>query len=295
MNRRTILITGCSTGIGRVTAVTLARTGHTVVATMRRPDDHPDLPALAAEERLALHVAALDVEDDESVHRAVEASLATHGGIDVLVNNAGIGGSGPIEEAPLDLFRRTFETNVLGAVRCARAVLPAMRARGSGAIVNVTSLAGRLVIGAHGPYAASKFALEAVSEALAQEVAGFGIRVAIVEPGVIATPILKKARPPLPESAYPHHRRLRALLAASFRAYQAPPELVADAIRRFIESDDRTLRHPVGPDFAVLMGWRQRLSDEGWVALGALDDDEWCRRVTEATGLDVAAELQRPE
>ena len=293
MNPRTVLVTGCSTGIGRVTAVTLARAGHTVIATMRRPEEHPDLPALATDERLPLHVAALDVEDDESVASTVDAAIAAHGHIDVLVNNAGIGGSGPIEEAPLDLFRRTFETNVLGAVRCSRAVLPAMRARGSGAIVNVSSLAGRVVLGAHGPYTASKFALEAVSEALAQEVAPFGIRVAIIEPGVIATPILQKARPPLPSSIYASHRRLRALLAASFRAYQAPPELVADAIRRFIESDDRTLRHPVGPDFPVLMGWRARLSDEEWVVLGALDDDEWCRRVTEATGLDVAAELQR--
>jgi NAD(P)-dependent dehydrogenase (short-subunit alcohol dehydrogenase family) len=293
VNPRIILITGTSTGIGRATAEVLARAGHTVIATLRRPEDYPDLAALAATEGLRFDVTALDVEDDASVRTAVARTLAEHGAIDVLVNNAGIGGSGPVEEAPIDLFRRVYETNVLGAVRCTQAVLPSMRARRSGAIVNVTSIAGRIALAAHGPYAASKFALEAVSEALAQEVAGFGIRVAIVEPGVIATPIFRKTRTPLPVSPYSHHRRLRALLAASYRAFQAPPEIVAARIRTYIESNSRTLRLPVGPDADMLLGWRAGLSDEEWVALSALDDETWCQRVRESTGLDVAAELQR--
>jgi NAD(P)-dependent dehydrogenase (short-subunit alcohol dehydrogenase family) len=291
----TVLITGTSTGIGRATAVALARAGHTVVATMRRPDAHPDLARVAAAERLAIDVLPLDVDEDASVASAVERTLAAHGGIDVLVNNAGIGGSGPVEEIPIASLKRTFETNVFGAIRCTQAVLPGMRTRRSGAIVNVSSVAGRCAMAAHGAYAASKFALEALSEMLAQEVHAFGIRVAIFEPGVIETPIFRKgrvmsdaARPAA--SPYTHYRRLRALFAALLQA-AVQPDVVADGIRAYIESDSRQLRHPVGPDAATFLAWRAGMSDEDWVALGGLSDEEWCRRVGTAFGLDLRAHL----
>jgi NAD(P)-dependent dehydrogenase (short-subunit alcohol dehydrogenase family) len=292
----TVLITGTSTGIGRATAIALARSGHTVVATMRQPDASPDLARLAAAERLSIDVLPLDVDDDASVASAVGRTLARHGHVDVLVNNAGVGGSGPVEEIPIANLRRTFETNVFGVVRCIQAVLPVMRARRSGTIVNVSSVAGRCAMAAHGAYAASKFALEALSEMLAQEIHAFGIRVAIIEPGVIETPIFGKSRVmshsrlSAGPSPYAHYRRLRALFAASLQA-AVQPDVVAEGIRAYIESDSRQLRHPVGPDAATFLAFRAGMSDEEWVALGGASDDEWCDRVGKAFGLDLRAHL----
>jgi NAD(P)-dependent dehydrogenase (short-subunit alcohol dehydrogenase family) len=180
------LITGASgtrSGIGISTAITLARAGHTVIATMRNPDSAGELSSLVAAERLPVTILALDVDDDASVTQAFEQALKEHGHIDVLVNNAGIGGPGTVDETPLDSFRRIMETNYFGALRCIKAVLPDMVARRSGCIINISSVVGRIALSPQAPYSASKHALEAVSECLAQEVKTFNIRVALVEPG----------------------------------------------------------------------------------------------------------------
>ncbi|HEX4777668.1 MAG TPA: SDR family oxidoreductase, partial [Acidimicrobiia bacterium] len=163
-----ILITGCSTGIGRASAVELTKRGHAVVATARRPET---IEELDVDTRLTL-----DVVDDESVRAAVAAA----GDLDVLVNNAGYGIVGPVERLPLDEVRRMIETNVFGAWRMIQAVVPGMRARGSGVVVNVSSLAGRVSSPLNGGYSGSKYALEAMSEALHYEVGHFGIRVVLV-------------------------------------------------------------------------------------------------------------------
>ena len=168
-------VTGTSTGIGAATAVSLARAGHTVYAGMRNPHRQGELHEAVAREKLDVHIVAHDVDDDSSA----KAAIIEAGGIDVLVNNAGIGVMGSLEETPLSQFRSAMETNYFGAVRCIQAVLPGMRERQSGCIVNVTSVAGRIAMAPQAPYAASKWALEAMSECLAQEVKGFGIRVAI--------------------------------------------------------------------------------------------------------------------
>src|SRR5256885_8159654 len=170
-----VLITGCSTGFGRATAVELTKRGHEVLATARRPKTIDDLDVT---EKLRL-----DVDDDASVADAV-SSVGT---VDALVNNAGFGITGPIEHVPLPEFRRMFETNVLGAVRMIQAVLPQMRERGSGTIVNVTSLAGLVTGPIGGTYAATKAALAAPSEALPHEVGHLGARVAVIEPRVVET------------------------------------------------------------------------------------------------------------
>jgi NAD(P)-dependent dehydrogenase (short-subunit alcohol dehydrogenase family) len=203
-----------------------------------------------------------------------------------LVNNAGIEAHGAVEELPLPEFRRTMETNFFGALRCIQAVLPGMRERRRGCIVNVTSVAGRMAIAPQAPYAASKWALEAASEALAQEMKPFGVRVAIVEPGVIATPIFGKAAPVLESSHYPHARRLFALFAASLKN-PVSPYVVGDAIRGIVESESWQLRYPVGPDAAPLLAWRSAMSDEDWVNLGAAGDEEWAARVKRDFGLEV--------
>src|SRR5690349_16010834 len=170
-----VLITGCSTGIGRATAIEATKRGHDVVATARKVDALDDLD-VAGKLRL-------DVDDDASVRDAVAAA----GAVDVLVNNAGWEISAPVEVGPIDVVRAMFETNYFGALRMVQAVVPQMRERGAGVIVNVTSLAGRVAPPMGGFYAGTKFALEALSEAMHYELRHFGIRTVIVEPGVIET------------------------------------------------------------------------------------------------------------
>src|SRR5437899_1352247 len=171
------LVTGTSTGIGQATAVTLARGGHTVYATMRNPERGAgEIQEIAAQESLPLTVLPLDVNDDASVKAGVAQVLVQSGRVDVLVNNAGIGMHGSVEELPVADFKRAMETNFFGALRCIQAVVPGMRERRHGVIVNVSSVAGRFSSAPQAPYAASKWALEAASESLAQEVKPFGIR-----------------------------------------------------------------------------------------------------------------------
>jgi NAD(P)-dependent dehydrogenase (short-subunit alcohol dehydrogenase family) len=281
-----ILITGTSTGIGFATAVTLARAGHEVWATMRTPARAPQLQALAKQEDLPITVLPLDVDNDASVRGAVEQLLAARGRLDVLVNNAGIAPMGAIEELPMAEFRRAMETNYLGAVRCIQAVLPTMRTQRQGCIINITSIAGRIALAATAAYTASKFALEALSEVLAQEVKAFNIRVAIVEPGVIHTPILDKMRDAPADTRYPHEQRLQALFAASLKQ-PVSPAVVGDQIRHIIEGESWQLRYPVGPDAEPFLAWRARLSDEAWVDYHATrDDDAWYQHMARDFGLD---------
>jgi NAD(P)-dependent dehydrogenase (short-subunit alcohol dehydrogenase family) len=179
-----------------------------------------------------------------------------------------------------------METNYSGALRCIMAVLPAMRNRRSGRIVNVSSVAGRFAAAPQAAYAASKWALEAMSECLAQEVKAFNIRVAIVEPGVIATAIFGKDKPLVLNSPYPHTRRLRALFAASLKK-PVSPYVVGDLIRQIAETESWQLRYPVGPDAVQFLEMRASFSDEEWVTRGAQSDQEWAVRVKREIGLDV--------
>jgi NAD(P)-dependent dehydrogenase (short-subunit alcohol dehydrogenase family) len=282
------LVTGTSTGIGQATAVTLARGGHTVYASMRNPArGTAEIQEIAGKESLPLTVIPLDVDDDASVKAGVAQVLVQSGRVDVLVNNAGIGMHGSVEELPVADFKRAMETNFFGALRCIQAVVPGMRERRHGVIINVTSVAGRFSSAPQAPYAASKWALEALSESLAQEVKPFGIRVAIVEPGVIATPIFDKVQPDQHEkSLYPHSRRVTALFAASLKN-PVSPYVVGEAIRGIVESNSWQLRYPVGPDAAPLLAWRASMTDEQWVDYAAVTDEEWAARLKRDFGMDV--------
>lgn len=282
------VVTGCSSGIGQATAVTLARAGHTVYATMRNPAaGGGELRALADGEKLDLRLAALDVDADEPVRDAFARILSEAGRIDVLVNNAGVGGLGAVEELPLAVFRATMETNFFGALRCIKAVVPGMRERRSGWIVNITSVAGRFAAAPQASYSASKFALEALSECLAQEMKAFGVHVAIIEPGVIATAIFGKAQPQPADTKYPHSRRLAELFRASLE-HPVSPYVVGEKIRDIVESGTWQLRHPVGPDAAALIERRASMSDEEWVASGAISDEEWVAYTRQKFHLDVS-------
>jgi NAD(P)-dependent dehydrogenase (short-subunit alcohol dehydrogenase family) len=265
----------------------MARAGHQVVAAMRNPEASPELVQLAAAEKLPVTVLRMDVDSDQSVRNGVQEVLATLGRIDVLVNNAGIGGGGPVEEADIAFFRKVMETNFFGVLRCTQAVLPGMRQQRSGHIVNVSSVAGRMASSPQAPYAASKWALEAMSEILAQEVKRFGIRVALIEPGIIATPIFGKAEPRQWSSYYPQSRRLAARFRTALQN-PTPPSLVADRIVEIVSTADATLRHPVGPDAKGFLEWRSSMTDEQWIEwVGVESDEEWLRNVKRDFGIDI--------
>ena len=281
------VVTGSSTGIGQASAVTLARAGHTVYATMRNPEPGgEELRAIADKENLPFRFATLDVNSDESVRSAFAAILTEAGRIDVLVNNAGIAHMGAVEETPIEVFRAVMETNFFGALRCMQAVLRGMREQRAGCIINVTSVAGRFSSAPTASYSSSKFALEALSECLAQEMKAFGVRVAIVEPGVIATPIFGKAGHPPTSTSYPQRRRWTELFRASLER-PVSPYVVGEKIRDIVDSGTWQLRHPVGPDAAGFLAWRASMTDEQWVDWGAQSDESWVAAVRQTFGLDV--------
>jgi len=283
-----VLITGSSSGIGFATALAFGRAGHKVAATMRTPNAAPDLADIAAREKLTISVFSMDVDSDASVASGIDRVVKEAGPIDVLVNNAGIERTGSVEELPLSEFRAVMETNYFGALRCIKAVLPSMRQRASGCIINLASVAGRFANSPFAPYTASKFALEALSEALAQEVKPFNIHVAIVEPGIIDTPMARHVGVAQPVSAYPQQRRTAALFTAALKN-PVQPSVVAEKIVEIAESNTWQLRHLVGPDAAPFVGWRQSMSDEQWIDLGALDDNAWYDRVKADFGIDARA------
>lgn len=282
-----VLITGSSRGIGLATALELGRAGHVVFATMRDPAASPDLSRTAEEEGLPIHVSRMDVDSGASVQEATERIREEHGPIDVLVNNAGTGEKGSIEELEIEHFRSVMETNYLGTVRCTRAVLPDMRERRSGCIVNLSSIAGRLAFSPLGSYTASKFAVEAFSEVLAQEVAVFGIRVAIVQPDVIATDLARVPAVDRGTSLYPHERRVANMFTAAL-SDPTPPSAVAEVIRGIVEGDGERLRHPVGPTAASMLQWRSQMTGDDWVAWwGVADDDDWYDAFERDLGMDI--------
>jgi NAD(P)-dependent dehydrogenase (short-subunit alcohol dehydrogenase family) len=281
----TVLITGSSTGIGFASALAFGRAGHSVAATMRNPAKAPELADIAKRERLPITVFTMDVDSDSSVSESMARIGKTMGEIDVLVNNAGIERMGSVEQLPMTEFRAVMETNYFGVIRCIQAVLPAMRSRRSGCIINIASVAGQIAMSPMASYTASKYALEALSECLAQEVKPFGIRVAIVEPGIIDTAMARNIGTADAPSIYPQRRRNAGLFAASL-ANPAPPSLVADMVLEIATSGTWQLRHPVGPDAAPFLGWRKQMSDEAWVDFGALDDEAWYDRVKTDFGLD---------
>jgi NAD(P)-dependent dehydrogenase (short-subunit alcohol dehydrogenase family) len=279
------LVTGSSTGIGLATSISLARAGHTVVAAMRNLERSGEIRKITEQEKLPIHLTKIDVDVDASVREGFAKVAAEHGPIDVLVNNAGVPGGGPVEETTVDHFRQVMETNFFGGLRCIKAVIPSMRERRKGTIVNVTSIAGRLATAPMASYAASKWAFEALSECLAQEMRAFNVRVAIVEPGVIATPIFTEGPPPRP-SLYPHGRRLGAIFAAAL-AKPVPPSVIGDLIRDIVNGDSWQLRYLAGPDAAPRVKARMNKTDEQVIAEAAQSDEEFVARFKRETGIDL--------
>ncbi len=248
---------------------------------MRHPERAPQLEETAAREKLQIRVLPLDVDSDEAVSACFRAIAEP---IDVLVNNAGIEIHGSVEELPMSSMIAVMNTNCFGAVRCIKAVLPQMRERRSGCIVNVSSIAGRI---AHSPlsaYCASKFALEAFIEGLAGEVKPFNIRVALIEPGIQDTRMARDITKGQ-QSIYPQVARFSGLFRALL-ANPISPDASAIAIRQVIENGTWQLRHMSGPDAAPFVDWRASMTDEQWVDWNALSDDAWYEAVQRDFGLD---------
>ena len=245
-------VTGASRGIGRATALELAGKGYRVFALARSEGDLEQLSVEAARSSLEITPVVMDIADEGSRRRAVAAILeATNGyGVDVLVNNAGYGQIGPMEEVPIEKFRRQFEVNVCGLLALTQPFLPAMRERRRGWIVNVSSIAGRIVTPFMGPYAASKFALEAISDALRLELSPFGVRVIVIEPGPIRTGFgeASRAASEEPSSAYaPYIRRYRRARRGT-NLFERSPDAVARLIGRAVDSQHPRPRYTVtGP------------------------------------------------
>ena len=263
-----VLITGCSTGIGRATAEHLAERGHTVYATARRPESIQDLEAKGC------RTLALDVTDEQSMAAAVKAVEDAEGSVGALVNNAGYSQSGAVESVDLSEVRSQFETNVFGLVRMCQLVLPGMRARGSGRIVNVGSMGGKLTFPGGGVYHATKYAVEALSDALRFEVAGFGVQVVLIEPGLIKTEFASAAVGSLNRGTAadgPYADFNQAVAASTAGAYEGPtarlgggPETVAKAIEKAITAKRPRTRYPVTPSARLIMGQRALFSDRMW-------------------------------
>jgi NAD(P)-dependent dehydrogenase (short-subunit alcohol dehydrogenase family) len=268
MTARTVLITGCSTGIGRACAERLARAGHTVYATARRLESIEDLRAAGC------RTLALDVTDEASMAAAVDAVEAEQGAVGALVNNAGYSQSGAIETLSMEDLRRQFETNVFGLVRMSQLVLPGMRRAGWGRIVNMSSMGGNFTFPGGGAYHASKYAVEAISDALRFEVRGFGVGVTVIQPGTIRTEFAETVTAKLPEGGGPYADFNAEVGRATRDAYEkgplarlgGEPDAVAKAVEKAIDARRAPIRTRVTPSAHVLVTQRRLLPDRAWDA-----------------------------
>ena len=283
---KSVIITGANRGIGLDTALAFGRKGYKVFATMRNPDGALELKQKIQEETLPISLLKMDVDSDASVKEAMQSILNNHGVVDVLVNNAGIERHGTIEELDMSAFKAVMETNYFGIIRCVKSILKPMREKGSGCIINVSSVAGHISNSPLTSYAASKFAVEAFSEALAQEAKPHNIRVAIVKPGIINTDMAKDiAQKHDSGSASPITKRFGNLFKASLKN-PTDASLVAEKILEIAESNSWKLRHPVGPDAIPFLEWRKSLNDEEWVNWNAASDEDWYNAVEQDFGLN---------
>jgi NAD(P)-dependent dehydrogenase (short-subunit alcohol dehydrogenase family) len=283
------VVTGANSGIGRATSIHLAKQGHRVAGTVRSIAKAEKLQAMAADAGVEVELFELDVADDDSVRDGFAEILAATGRVDHLVNNAGVGGNAVAEECSPQMYLDVMNVNLCGAVRCLQAVLPQMRERGSGTVVNISSVAGRIAAIAQSPYVASKWAFEGLSEGLAQELAPFGIRVVIIEPGVTKSAIFaKNVDIPNSTGAYDAHYRRMLQFYMVGMANATDPFEVAEVIHTAITTDEHRLRWPVSWGGAELAELHDRIDDSDWIALGAIEEDAaYYERFHDVFGLDL--------
>ena len=264
MNSNVVLVTGASSGIGAATAMKLKALGFTVYAAARRIERMQSLTDAG------IRVIAMDVTQDASMQAGVERIIAEAGQIDVLVNNAGYGSYGSVEEVSLEEGRTQFDVNVFGAVRLIQLVLPHMRARQTGTIVNITSMGGKIHTPLGAWYHGTKFALEAISDCLRMEVEPFGIKVVVVEPGGIKTEwadiAAQKLREVSGDGPYGHQAlpMAESMIGRASRERQSPPELIADTIAKAVQARRPKTRYAVGFGARPMIFLRRLLPDRAF-------------------------------
>jgi NAD(P)-dependent dehydrogenase (short-subunit alcohol dehydrogenase family) len=286
------VVTGANSGLGRATAITLAGKGHRVFGTVRGRDKAAKLESMAKQAGVTVELIELDVTEDASVRDGFSQIIGLAGRVDNLVNNAGIGGNAVTEDCPISMYAETMNVNFYGAVRCIQAVLPGMRARRSGSIVNVSSVVGRVAAIAQQPYVTSKWALEGMSEGLAQEVSPFGIRVAIIEPGITKSAIFaKNTGHPEGSGAYASaYRRMFQFYAKGIGAATDPME-VGELVHHAITTDQPKLRYEVSWAGPEMIRGRMTMGDNAWIALGNHErDEDYYAAFAQAFGVDISPE-----
>ncbi len=261
-----VLITGCSTGIGRATAERLAAAGHTVYATERNESSIEDLADLGC------RTLALDVTDEASMKAAVDTVVAEEGAVGALVNNAGYSQSGAIETVAMEDVRRQFETNVFGLIRMCQLVLPGMREQGAGRIVNISSMGANFTFPGGGVYHATKYAVEAISDALRFEVKGFGVDVVVLQPGLIQSEFGATASSEVDANDGPYAEFNANVARATTEAYEkgplaklgGEPDDVAKAVEKAITAKSPKIRQRITASAHLLVGQRRLMTDGLW-------------------------------
>jgi len=267
--QKVAIVTGCSSGIGHEISLILARNGFTTYATMRNLQKGSDLKSIAEDEKLPLHFAQLDVTDENSVKKAIQTVYDEAGRIDILVNNAGYGLTGAFEDLSLDEIKAQYETNVFGLIRTTQSVLPIMRKQRSGLIVNISSGAGRFGFPTGSAYVSTKFAVEGLTESMSYELEPFGIKVILIEPGVIKTNffnssvLAKKSQDP--NSPYATLMKGMEDSVDKMMENASTPQYVAEVVLHAVTNENPKLRYLAGKDVEQLVDAKRKMSDEEFV------------------------------
>ena len=283
---KVVLVTGCSTGIGLSTATLFSEGDYQVIATARSPESSEELVELGKKDNVLLKT--LDVCDQESVDKLF--NQLNDFDVDVLVNNAGVGGSGSVENASMDFAKNLMETNYFGALRMIQKVIPSMRSRRSGAIINVSSQAGRRPFALMSHYCATKYALNGLSESMAHELARFNIRVTLIEPGTVITPIFGKGNS-IPEDEENYsilQGRMIRQVTKGLTELGCGPEVIAKCMVDFVTTEDPKLHYLLASDAVDNVDVYQKYGPETWVADGEiLDNDEFFNVMKDRYGYEI--------
>lgn len=259
---KSALVTGCSSGIGLATSIALAKKGYAVYGTMRDPGRDGPLREASAKAGVEVEVVPMDLSVEESIAAAAEKVTGMSGGVDVLVNNAGYGHFGTAEETPVADFRAQFEVNLFGAISLTQKVLPPMRERGSGRIVNMGSVAGRMGLPGSPAYISSKFALEGLTECMRYELSPFSIQTTIIEPGVVKTPFFKSMKVTEPE--HPEYQKMMDQIMSGLQMMVnmgTEPDVVAGVVIKALNDTEMLPRYTAGADAAMFIEAKNSRTD----------------------------------
>jgi short-subunit dehydrogenase len=263
-DKKTVLVTGCSSGIGYATCLVFARNNFATYGSVRDLSKAGRIQEITNKEKLPLKIIRLDVNEDESIRIAIQKIISDSGGIDILINNAGYGMFGPIEEISIKEIKEQFETNFFGTIRLIKAIVPIMRKQRNGTIVNISSMVGRFGVPLNAAYVSSKFALEGLSESISFELDEFGIKVILVEPGVIQTDFFQNLKIKGNDTKSPYYKLMDkriAFLKAAMKNSVSSSDQVANTILHAVNSRDPDMRYIIGNDATNSIHMRNSLSD----------------------------------